>query len=163
RAPMAVILLGIFLLSLLGLPPLVGFAAKFQIFSVLYDAGREYTTRSEADRTLGYTMYALLLIGGVNTVVSAVYYLRVMKTMIVPELLRREDRSFLQYIRESYPWAKGKSEGVRETVMRVANAEDEFQARLARLMQKRLMPMPAQNAFPTAFTNFNFLAVSYLL
>ena len=32
----------VFLLSLLGMPPLVGFAAKFQIFSVLFDAGQIY-------------------------------------------------------------------------------------------------------------------------
>ena len=39
RAPVLVITLGIFLLSLLGLPPLAGFAAKFQIFAVLYQVG----------------------------------------------------------------------------------------------------------------------------
>src|SRR5262245_23527995 len=86
RSPWAVTLLGLFLLSLLGLPPLIGFAAKFQIFAVLFDAGKEYTARAQAagnSPALGYTMYALLLIGGINTVISAVYYLKVMKVMIL--------------------------------------------------------------------------------
>jgi len=43
RAPVLVITLGVFLLSLLGLPPLAGFAAKFQIFSALFHAGNDYT------------------------------------------------------------------------------------------------------------------------
>src|SRR5205823_2977031 len=86
RAPWAGALLGLFLLSLLGLPPLAGFAAKFQVFAALFDAGKEYTARAQVAGTspaLGYTMYALLIIGGINTVISAVYYLKVMKVMIL--------------------------------------------------------------------------------
>ena len=41
RSPVLVITLAIFLLSLLGIPPLAGFAAKFQIFRVLYEAGQD--------------------------------------------------------------------------------------------------------------------------
>jgi NADH-quinone oxidoreductase subunit N len=86
RAPWAVGLLSIFLLSLLGLPPLAGFAAKFQVFAALYDAGQDYTVRARAAGTspaLGYTMYALLVIGGINTVVSAFYYLKVLRVMVL--------------------------------------------------------------------------------
>jgi NADH-quinone oxidoreductase subunit N len=81
RSPLLVITLGIFLLSLLGMPPLAGFAAKFQIFSVLYDAGQEYGIAGE--RALSYTMYALLVIGGINTVLSLFYYIKVLKVMIL--------------------------------------------------------------------------------
>jgi NADH-quinone oxidoreductase subunit N len=86
RSPLAVALLCVFLLSLLGLPPLAGFAAKFGIFQVLFDAGKEYTAEarnSDYSLTMGYSMYALLAIGGINTVISAVYYLKVMKVMIL--------------------------------------------------------------------------------
>src|SRR5205823_1837071 len=68
RSPWMVVTLSIFLLSLLGIPPLAGFPAKFQIFLALFHAGEGYTTIGEA--SLGYTMYALLLIGGLNTVIS---------------------------------------------------------------------------------------------
>src|SRR5207249_8577948 len=40
RSPLLVVTLAVFLLSLLGLPPLAGFAAKFRIFSELYKAGQ---------------------------------------------------------------------------------------------------------------------------
>src|SRR5437660_888092 len=75
RAPVLVVTLSLFLLSLLGIPPLVGFTAKFQIFSVLYNEGSGYYRAGEPG--LGATLYGLLVVGGLNTVVSAVYYLKV--------------------------------------------------------------------------------------
>ncbi len=81
RAPVMVVTLGFFLISLLGVPPLVGFAAKFQVFRVLFDAGRLYSANGAP--ALSYTMYALLVIGGLNTVLSLVYYMKVLKVMIL--------------------------------------------------------------------------------
>jgi NADH-quinone oxidoreductase subunit N len=91
RAPVLVITLAVFLLSLLGLPPLAGFAAKFQVFSVLFQTGQEL----EAGRAgvygpqpgLAYTMYALLVIGGLNTVLSLLYYIKVLRVMILDKPL----------------------------------------------------------------------------
>jgi NADH-quinone oxidoreductase subunit N len=87
RSPWMVVLLSIFLLSLLGIPPLAGFAAKFQIFSVLWKQCQSYYGRGEPG--LGATLFALLVIGGLNTVFSAVYYVKVMKVMILE--VRAED------------------------------------------------------------------------
>jgi NADH-quinone oxidoreductase subunit N len=81
RAPFMTVLLSIFLLSLLGIPPLAGFAAKFQVFSVLFNSGQAYNAAGQP--ALGNLMYTLLVIGGINTVISAVYYLKVMKVMIL--------------------------------------------------------------------------------
>ena len=95
RAPVLVITLAVFLLSLLGLPPLGGFAAKFQIFSVLFDAGRYYGSPGmagpdmlgEAAGSLSAIMYALLVIGGLNTVLSLFYYIKVLKVMILDKTI----------------------------------------------------------------------------
>jgi NADH-quinone oxidoreductase subunit N len=93
RSPVMVITLSVFLLSLLGIPPLVGFAGKFQIFWALFHAGEVY---APTDPMLANTMYALLVIGGLNTVISAVYYVKVMKVMILESTLedveKREPR-----------------------------------------------------------------------
>ena len=88
RSPLLTTVLAIFLLSLLGMPPLAGFAAKFQIFSVLFDAGRMYS--SQGSPGLGAIMYALLLIGGLNTAISAVYYIRVLKVMTLDKPTEEE-------------------------------------------------------------------------
>lgn len=79
RAPFMTVMLALCLLSLLGMPPLAGFAAKFQIFSVLFETGKRYSAAGLTG--MGYTMYALLVIGGLNTAISAVYYIKVLKVM----------------------------------------------------------------------------------
>ncbi len=87
RAPRLVITLAVFLLSLLGIPPLAGFAAKFRVFAALFEGGQYYAGLGEP--ALANTLYALLVIGGLNTVISAVYYVKVLKVMILDE--RAED------------------------------------------------------------------------
>ena len=78
-APMTSVALTAILVSLIGLPPLAGFVGKFAIFAALVDAG-------------GSWMIALLVIAGINTAISLVYYLRVAKTVCIdaePESRRR--------------------------------------------------------------------------
>ncbi|MFO0878832.1 MAG: NADH-quinone oxidoreductase subunit N [Gemmataceae bacterium] len=87
RSPVMVIALAVFLLSLLGLPPLVGFAAKFQVFAALYQDAATYRRLGEPG--LAATLLGLLIVGGLNTVLSAFYYLKVLKVMILDH--RAED------------------------------------------------------------------------
>ena len=67
RSPGLTVLFSIVLFSLVGLPPLAGFAAKFTIFASLFRAG----------------LLTLLVIGALNTVVSLFYYLRIVKVMVL--------------------------------------------------------------------------------
>jgi NADH-quinone oxidoreductase subunit N len=61
------------LVSLIGLPPLAGFVSKFLVFASIVEA-----ISLEAERPL---MLVLLVVGGINTVISLFYYLRVLKVM----------------------------------------------------------------------------------
>ncbi len=79
RSPVLVVTLGVFLFSLLGIPPLAGFTAKFQIFSVLFDAADHYAQAGYPG--LAWTLYAVLLAAGLNTVISLFYYAKVLKVM----------------------------------------------------------------------------------
>jgi NADH-quinone oxidoreductase subunit N len=85
RSPWLVIALAVCLLSLLGMPPLAGFVAKFQIFRVLFQAGQTYGGTGHP--TLSWIMYALLVIGGINSVFSLFYYVKVLKVMILDKPL----------------------------------------------------------------------------
>ena len=60
------------LFSLVGLPPLGGFFGKWYIFASLFQAGK-----------IHWFMWAVLGIGGLNTVFSLFYYLRVLKAMFI--------------------------------------------------------------------------------
>ena len=64
-SPGLTVCMAIVMFSLLGLPPLSGFAAKVTIFISLIQG----------------KMFALLMIGVLNTVLSLFYYLRVVKVM----------------------------------------------------------------------------------
>jgi NADH-quinone oxidoreductase subunit N len=81
RSPWMVLALSVFLLSLLGLPPLIGFPAKYLIFSSLWKTGKYYLDNGQPG--LATVLIGLFVIGGVNTVISAVYYLKVMRVMII--------------------------------------------------------------------------------
>ena len=69
RAPVMSVLLGLGILSLLGIPPTAGFLGKIFVFSAAVDSGLAW----------------LAVIGVVNSVVSAFYYLRVIRTMFLDE------------------------------------------------------------------------------
>ena len=65
RAPLLALALTLCLVSLIGMPPAAGFMAKFYIFSAAADNG----------------LLWLVIIAAVNSVISAYYYLRVVKVM----------------------------------------------------------------------------------
>jgi NADH-quinone oxidoreductase subunit N len=93
RAPVLVIMLAVFLLSLIGLPPFAGFIAKFNIFSALFDAAAIYSRPEVAKPNLAWWMYAMVLAGGLNTVISLFYYIKVLKVMVLEKTLEEvEDR-----------------------------------------------------------------------
>jgi NADH-quinone oxidoreductase subunit N len=90
RSPVLVVTLGVFLLSLLGIPPLGGFTAKFQIFKELYSGAGHYgglTGSMPGSGAVAVSLYALLVIGGLNTVVSLFYYVKVLKVMVLDKSL----------------------------------------------------------------------------
>jgi NADH-quinone oxidoreductase subunit N len=67
RYPAVAVLMGIFLFSLTGIPPLAGFIGKFYLFAAVIRAG----------------LYELALIGVLNSVVSLFYYARILRAMFL--------------------------------------------------------------------------------
>jgi NADH-quinone oxidoreductase subunit N len=69
RSPLLTLTMSVFLLSLMGIPPLVGFLGKFYVFAAIVEKGPEYW------------WYAF--VGALNAAMAAYYYARVLKTMII--------------------------------------------------------------------------------
>ncbi len=67
RAPIVTVCFAVILISLIGLPPFVGFMGKLLIFSSLVQA----------------KLWTLLVVAGLNTAISLYYYLRVIKIMTI--------------------------------------------------------------------------------
>ena len=82
RSPVLAVGMAFFLLSLLGMPPLAGFAAKFQVFATLWETGRDY---GRQDALLGWYYFGLLAVAALNTALSAGYYLRVIRAMTLDD------------------------------------------------------------------------------
>jgi len=83
--PGLAICFSLILVSLIGIPPLSGFAAKLVAFYALVPAD----------------LYWLLVVGGINTVISLFYYLRVIKVMTIdPEPAGRVPINFSAILAE---------------------------------------------------------------
>jgi NADH-quinone oxidoreductase subunit N len=69
RAPLIGVAMAVFLVALTGIPPTAGFIAKFYIFAAVISAG----------------WYGLVLIAGINTIISLFYYVRIFRNMWLVE------------------------------------------------------------------------------
>lgn len=75
QSPVLAVCMAVFVFSLIGMPPLGGFMAKFMIFASVVQAA-EFST----------TMWFVLAIGLANTVFALFYYLRILKAMFIAPL-----------------------------------------------------------------------------
>ena len=67
RSPFLTFAMSVFVLSLVGIPPLVGYLGKLYVFAAAIQSG----------------LYTLALAGALNAALGAYYYFRILKTMIV--------------------------------------------------------------------------------
>jgi NADH-quinone oxidoreductase subunit N len=81
KKPLLALFMTVMLLSLAGFPPTAGFVGKFYIFRSAVEAGQIW----------------LVIIGAINTAISAFYYLRVVVTMYMRE--PEAELDFLAYPR----------------------------------------------------------------
>ena len=72
QTPTLCICMLICMFSLIGMPPFGGFVGKLMIFASLFDAG-----------SIHWSMWAILVVAGLNTVFSLFYYLKVLKAMFI--------------------------------------------------------------------------------
>jgi NADH-quinone oxidoreductase subunit N len=86
RAPLLTVAMGFFLLSLVGIPPFVGFLGKLYVFAAVIDRG--------------FGWYAV--VGAVNAAIAAYYYFRILKTMVIDA--GNEDRPPLRLALADRAW-----------------------------------------------------------
>lgn len=88
RAPFLTLAMSVFLFSLMGIPPLVGFMGKLYVFAAIVERGSHYW------------WYAF--VGAINAAIAAYYYARVLKTMIIDE--GGEDKPVLKLAAADLAW-----------------------------------------------------------
>ena len=88
RAPLLTLVMSLFMLSMVGIPPLVGFLGKFYVFGAVVALGPDY--------------YWYAAVGAVNAAIAAFYYLRVLRVMIIDP--GNEDRPPLELAFADRAW-----------------------------------------------------------
>jgi NADH-quinone oxidoreductase subunit N len=69
RSPLLTVSMLIFMLSLIGIPPFVGFLGKLYVFAAIIEKGPSF--------------YWYAVVGAVNAAIAAFYYARVMRAMVI--------------------------------------------------------------------------------
>jgi len=86
RAPLLTLAMAVFLLSLMGIPPLVGFMGKLYVFAAIVESGPAW----------------FAVVGAVNAAIAAYYYARVLKTMVIDA--GNEDKPAMKLPALDYVW-----------------------------------------------------------
>ncbi len=80
---------------------------------------------------------------------------------LLQTIFRRENRSLLQYLAESFPWTPPDLQGAVAQMQKLAAEEREGAARLADFLHRHHVALPYLGAFPEPFTALGFIALDY--
>jgi hypothetical protein len=83
--------------------------------------------------------------------------------LVLADAYRRERLSFLQYVRDATPFAGPEDRPVLDRVQELAATEATALDGLGEYLDQNRVPPPRVGAFPTPFTNFNYVAVRKLI
>ena len=83
------------------------------------------------------------------------------KTLV--DAFRRESLSFLQYVRQATPYASAIDRPMLERIREMAQAELAEIEMLVDYLDRSRVTLPHLGAFPSEFTNYNFVAIRKLI
>jgi hypothetical protein len=83
--------------------------------------------------------------------------------LLLQEMFRRENRSFLQYIDQADPWVGHGDRPIFDKLRQLAADERETLEAFANWLDAEKVPLPYLGAFPINFTSFNFVAIRKII
>lgn len=78
-------------------------------------------------------------------------------------IIRREGRSLLQYVSDSFPWVREGTDEALNRLQQVIREERDAVTALSRFLIRRRHTPPYLGPYPMAFTTINFVSLDYLL
>jgi hypothetical protein len=82
---------------------------------------------------------------------------------LLQEQVRKEGRSLLQYVSESFPWTTHKNHQVLPILFNMAKEEQEGAAAIVKWLLKNRARPPYLGAYPMSFTTINYMSLDFLL
>jgi hypothetical protein len=82
---------------------------------------------------------------------------------VLQKLLRRQERSLLQFIHEAYPWARPGEEKLVLELKQLIQEEQEAAAKLANFLRRHRQMLPYLGPFPMSYASLMFVSLDYLL
>jgi hypothetical protein len=82
---------------------------------------------------------------------------------ILQGIVRRESRTLLQYIRDSFPWTPASDESALIQLRQLADEQREETAKLGRWLSRNRQIVPNLGSFPAAFTTINYASLDYVI
>src|SRR6266849_5846640 len=78
-------------------------------------------------------------------------------------IARRENRSLLQYVRDSYPWITPDERQVLAQIQAMTAEEQQGVAELVQFLISGRRPPPYLGTFPVSFTSLSFVSLDHLI
>jgi hypothetical protein len=82
---------------------------------------------------------------------------------VLEGLLRREARSLLQYVRDSFPWITAEEQQALAQLQTIIQEEEQAAGPIARYLARRYYIFPAPATYPMEFTSINYTSLEHLL
>ncbi len=82
---------------------------------------------------------------------------------VLQQLVEREGRSLLQYISDAFPWTTARNREAWTQLQRLIDEERQGVGTLVQFLVGRRHTVPYLGAYPSSFTNINFVALEHVL
>jgi rubrerythrin len=82
---------------------------------------------------------------------------------LLEDIVRRESRTLLQYVSDSYPWITPEEHNVLAQIRTLIEEERQGVAEIMRLLQRRRLPPPFIGNYPATFTSLSFVSLDHLI
>jgi len=80
---------------------------------------------------------------------------------LLQDLFRREGRSLLQYLAESFPWTPSDRQAAVRQLHQLAAQQRQSAVKLAHFLERHHVALPYLGAFPMDFTTINFIGLDF--
>jgi hypothetical protein len=82
---------------------------------------------------------------------------------ILQDIVRRESRSLLQYVRDAYPWTNSREQQALTELLKLIEEDLKNAALLNQFLLRQHAKPPYLGPYPMAFANINYVTLDHLL